>query len=139
MVRSGSYHLFISGNHFCGEERLGASASATTEKGFGNTHCPFSHLLSSTGFLVCELVNDRTFTYVTDMNHGKTGWLCPACSWGKELVLPWWRNASGESVGVGFGERKSGSDMSSIRNSKLSPAFGRLDFIFLLKFNPFAE
>lgn len=85
------------------------------------------------------MVNERTFTYVTDMNHGKTGWLCPACSWGKELVLPWWRNASGESVGVGFGERKSGSDMSSIRNSKLSPAFGRLDFIFLLKFNPFAE
>lgn len=93
------------------------------QKGALGTHCPFSHLFSSTGFLVCELVNERTFTYVTDMSHGNAGWPCLACSCGKESVLSWWERLQASQAGVGFGERESASGTSSITDSKVSLAF----------------
>ena len=74
VVQFVSYHLFISANRFHGGKRLGASAS-TTAKGFGDAHCPFFHqspfLTSWFSCLSTRLVNERTFTHVTDMSHAR--------------------------------------------------------------------
>lgn len=85
------------------------------------------------------MVNERTFTYVTDMSHGNAGWPCLACSCGKVSAFVVGKALGKSGRGVGFGERKSASDTLSIRDSKVSLAFGRPDFIFLQKCNPFAE